>query len=672
MINVNWSKIKPYEKKPFAISVMIIECVIFSAFLLIGFVNHTQCVILKDFTALFFMILVAHFVHIESRMLQIYMLLGILDVSMIFAAFLPLPKGFVTAVFTIFLILVFATAIATIVTRKIVTDDTMYNCSEPDRGNVFAGKNVMMFAPHEDDEINLYGGIIEQYVKNGSAVRIVFLTNGDCYGIGKIRIKEALNVADDYGIPRENIIFLGYSDSLLNDEGLHIYNCPDSELVTSIKGYTETYGIENHPSYTRNEFTRENIINDFKSVILNYKPDTIFCCDYDSHLDHRAIGLFCEEALDDILKSDSCYTPEVFKGFAYSMAWIGKLDYYSENACSTHQHKPAPYMSETNVYKWTDRVRFPVAKESLSRVMQNASSYKAMMKYSSQTATDHANGILNCDKVFWHRRTDSLLYNAKIKATSGDASKLTQFKLVDSENINSGDELPVSNAWVADDFDNNRIVVIKLNEKKLVSSLSIYDSPVPDNHITNATVKLGNVQFETGELKENGSATDFDFNPVETDVIAIRIDEFIGKCSLLKVEAFEKTECSNPQFIKLVNSNDDFCYDYMIDESGVEAFNVYTYPVTESADYDLNTTGGIDARLSDGKIIVNCPEGAHGKLTVALKNNPFIYDIITFSNPDEKKRALIKHKQELEQKLWSFPMQWDYYWGLIKRLAIYK
>lgn len=40
-------------------------------------------------------------------------------------------------------------------------------------------KECDVFAPHEDDEINIYGGIIEQYVKNGSQVRIVFSTNGD-------------------------------------------------------------------------------------------------------------------------------------------------------------------------------------------------------------------------------------------------------------------------------------------------------------------------------------------------------------------------------------------------------------------------------------------------------------------------------------------------------------
>lgn len=100
------------------------------------------------------------------------------------------------------------------------------------------------------------------------------------------------------------------------------------------------------------------------------------------------------------MKRKPFYSPLVFKGFAYSTAWDGAHDYYSLNALSTRLKEPSPYMRETNTYLWDKRVRFPVAKESLSRVMQNSSGYRAMQEYSSQTATDHANGIMNSDKVF--------------------------------------------------------------------------------------------------------------------------------------------------------------------------------------------------------------------------------------------------------------------------------
>ena len=37
----------------------------------------------------------------------------------------------------------------------------------------------MILVPHEDDEINLAGGVIEEYLKHGSEVYVVFSTNGD-------------------------------------------------------------------------------------------------------------------------------------------------------------------------------------------------------------------------------------------------------------------------------------------------------------------------------------------------------------------------------------------------------------------------------------------------------------------------------------------------------------
>lgn len=672
MITVNWSKIKPYEKKPFALITMALECAIAILLLVLGFAKGTDCVLLKELSAVIVMALVAHYVHIESRMLQIYMLLGVLDIALLVAVLLPIPSIISIALFVIVFIGLIATACVTSYLKNYITEKTMYSFTEADRSAFYGGKNVMLFAPHEDDEINIYGGVIEQYVKNGSNVKVVFSTNGDVYGLGKMRIAEALRVAKSYGLKEDDFIFLGYSDSMAKDD-LHIYNCDGDVKIKSVKGYYETYGTANKPAFANNKaFTRNNVVEDFENVILKYMPDTIMCCDYDSHPDHRAIGLFFEEALGNILKKKADYHPEVFKGFAYSLAWIGKLDYYSINAASTHQPEPSPYMTETNVYNWDDRARFPVAKESLSLVMQNASSYVAMMEYSSQTATDHANGILNCDKVFWHRRTDSVLYNATIQATSGDASRLTEFKLVDSANIKSNDYLPSTNAWVADRNDENRAIMITIPKAKTVSTLAIYDNPNLGNHILNAKVKIGSYQFETGELKKNGSPTIFEFAPVEADTIAIIVDKYEGECSILKVEAFEKAEDMSAQFIKLVNKNDDFCYDYKLCEDGVESFTIYSYPVAPN-EYEIETSGDIIAEMNDdGTVTVKCLIGQKGDLTISVKDNPFVYDVVSFSNPTEKQRNEMKKKQELEQKLWTFPMQWDYYRGLVRRLSVYK
>lgn len=666
LINVNWNKIKPFEKKGFAIGTMVGLAILGIALtILCGFVNGAY-VWLKLITAVLSTASWGLMVHIESRMLQIYMLQAYFDIIM--AACCTKNKG--TISFAVALVFFVVLVGVIIIEKHILEKDTMYDTPEPDRTNIYANKNVLMFAPHEDDEINIYGGIIEQYVKNGSTVRVVFSTNGDVYGLGKLRIREALEVAKSYGIPKENFIFLGYSDSMKGADGKHVYNCDANEKVASVKGYTKAYGIPSHNSFSNKEFTRQNIVDDFKDVILKYNPDVLYCCDYDSHADHRAIGLFFEEALGEILKENTEYCPKVYKGFAYSLAWMGKLDYYTPNSRSTHQWIVDDMMVENNVYTWAERLRLPVAKETLSHIMQNAASYVAMMKYSSQTATDHANGILNNDKVFWERRCDSYLYNAKIAATSGDASRIAEFKLVDSPDINDQSLMPTSNAWVADKEDKSPSVMFKLDEKQSISTIYVYEHPLKENHIVKATVKIGDYQFEINNLHKG--ANKFTFAPVLADTIAIRVDEYIGECAILKVEAFEEPDSQDIQVVKLLNDQDDFCYDYMIDISGTEDFTVYHYPVDVPANFDISCIGDIEAKNNNGKLTIHCPQGKTGIVTIKSISNPEIYDQVKISNPTSQERAKITNRQALEPKLWTMPMQYDYYIGAIRRLGVYR
>ena len=73
-------------------------------------------------------------------------------------------------------------------------------------------QKIMIIVPHEDDELNLAGGILNSNIFNKKNVILIFTTNGD-YGIsGQTRINEALKSAKKMQIPINNVVFLGYSD----------------------------------------------------------------------------------------------------------------------------------------------------------------------------------------------------------------------------------------------------------------------------------------------------------------------------------------------------------------------------------------------------------------------------------------------------------------------------
>ena len=667
MIKVNWSKIKKFEKKGFAFGLIGAELLIAIVLFIVGMIMSVSA--LNYLSCLFIMFIVAFYIHIESRMIQIYMLLAVLDISEILFTFIDKGKASVYSSFLVLTAVLLITVILSAITKSYVCENTKYQPTSSSNSEFFKNKSVMFFAPHEDDEINVYGGVIEQYVKAGSDVRVVFMTNGDCYGIGNTRIKEALDVAKIYNIPSDNIIFMGYSDSLVKN-GVHIYNADDNEEYVSAKGYSVTSGSKLHKSYTEGKkYTRANILEDFKSIILEYKPDELYCCDYDSHPDHRAISLFFEEAIDGIIKESSDYLPNVYKGFGYSTAWNGKQDYYKLNIVSTRKVGNSEYMEENNIYEWRERLRLPVADEFLSRVMQNSSSYKAMMAHCSQTASDHANGILNGDKVFFKRRCDSVLKDAKIIATSGNPNSLNSFKLANSNDIMKSDVLPCSDMWIADEEDENKIIMISLPEKREIKEVVIYSSPIKENRILNATLKIGNNQFETG-LIDNYSV--FELEGITTDKIALRIDEYTGEAAVLRIEAYSTPSEEKTSIIKVMNRNFDFCYDYFIKKGGKEELFVYTYPENPDNEYDISTEGNIVAEFTDNGILVKCNNNENGKLRVSLKDNPEMFDEIVISNPDDKARTNLKFKQSLEHIIYSFPMQKDYYLGLIRRLGVYR
>ncbi len=196
------------------------------------------------------------------------------------------------------------------------------------KDKLFGNKKVMLIVPHEDDDINVLGGVIDEYIQYGSELYVVFTTNGDYYGreVAEQRIHEALSLYRYLRVPEDNIVFLGYGDYLCKD-GHHIYNGSEDEVFASGAGMSETYATEDHPPYKEKQpFTKENILNDLRSVILDVRPDVIFCVDYDPHVDHEACSLFFEKAMGKILLEELDYSPEAYKGFGYSTAWEAEKD----------------------------------------------------------------------------------------------------------------------------------------------------------------------------------------------------------------------------------------------------------------------------------------------------------------------------------------------------------
>ena len=110
-------------------------------------------------------------------------------------------------------------------------------------------KKILILVPHGDDEINLIGSTLAGLARQKCQIKCAYLTNGDFGFNGETRLTEALNALKILGIAEEDVIFLGFGDSM-NHKQFHIYNCPSNDIISSSAGIRHTYVLKKHPYYS--------------------------------------------------------------------------------------------------------------------------------------------------------------------------------------------------------------------------------------------------------------------------------------------------------------------------------------------------------------------------------------------------------------------------------------
>ncbi|MBQ8072555.1 MAG: PIG-L family deacetylase [Clostridia bacterium] len=546
---------------------------------------------------------------------------------------------------------------------------TRYQAHDLDR-NLFKGKKILVLAPHQDDEINLFGGLYEHFTAD-SEVYVAFSTNGDKVVTGDIRIREAAEALGHMGVDRDHIIFLGYGDTCAAWAGRHMYNHPGDQVVASFRGDTETYGAEGFTPYRQHTFTRDHLKADLRDLLLDLRPDAVFCIDYDYHHDHRALSLLFEEAMGEILaREGNDYTPAVFKGFGYSTAYLGAPDFYADNIRSTvpyAQEYPFPgdaytdeaggrvfYKGENNIYLWRDRIRFPLAECNLSRTLHASQLYDAMYAHRSQDVLYEAGAnlraILNGDKVFWPRDTSGLLYGAAVSVSSGDGGMLRDFKLIDSGDITDKERPPFENLWAPEAADSQKTATFTFPEETALDSIRLYDNPSLTDNVLRASILFSDgSEIACGPLAIGGSPTVLSFGEKRVTSFSVRILETEGeRPGLTEVEAYLRADAraAVPEIIKLQDAEENFVYDYWMTEAP-EVFSVYNaldaYDGGASRTYELKLLGGqCGITRVDGKSFsVSCEKGERAELALYAEGQSDPVDRITVRNPRWPERAWI-------------------------------
>jgi LmbE family N-acetylglucosaminyl deacetylase len=245
---------------------------------------------------------------------------------------------------------------------------------------------VLILVPHPDDETIACAGVIQEALKAGAEVKVVYLTNGDhnqlafivyekripfrkgeFIHMGEVRRQEAIRAMKLLGLGADNLIFLGYPDfgTFTIFSRCWQNEKPYKGLLTRISAVPYKENLSFGAPYKG-----ESVLKDLESVLSGYKPNKIFVSHpADVNVDHKTLYLFLQIALLD-LKS-SLPSPQVYPYLVHCVGWPTPRHYHPELELGP----PRQFQGDREI-KWLKRELTPA---------QLAKKYQAILCYRSQT-----------------------------------------------------------------------------------------------------------------------------------------------------------------------------------------------------------------------------------------------------------------------------------------------
>ena len=206
-------------------------------------------------------------------------------------------------------------------------------------------QRILILVPHPDDEVIACAGVIQQALKAGAKLRIVYLTNGDHNELafivyekritirqsefiymGQLRQQESIKAMKFLGVPVKDLVFLGYPDYGTFDIFARYWQVkkPFRDRLTRISSVPYKDNFSYGAAYCG-----ESILGDLTKQILDYKPDKIFVSHpADVNVDHKSLYLYLQIALSDL--EGKITRPEVYPYLVHCVGWPKPRYYHPE------------------------------------------------------------------------------------------------------------------------------------------------------------------------------------------------------------------------------------------------------------------------------------------------------------------------------------------------------
>jgi LmbE family N-acetylglucosaminyl deacetylase len=276
--------------------------------------------------------------------------------------------------------------------------------------------DVLVFAPHPDDEAIGAAGVIQQALAAGKNVRVVFATSGDAYPeaasallrkpiaelrpsdflrLAATRQREAVNATALLGLGASSLVFLGYPDAAMTAV---CANESPSPVESPTTGNHSTYGpvVADYHTVSHGQpapYTRRAALADVVEILRDSRPAAVYVTDpADTHLDHSATFELVAAATAAIE-----YAGDLLTFVAHS----------GPNECWPWPNGAAPHSGfeqhEVEGITYPIGARWPPPVRATLTASECAVKLQAIRAHASQCAVDgeYLESFVKSEEVFW-------------------------------------------------------------------------------------------------------------------------------------------------------------------------------------------------------------------------------------------------------------------------------
>ncbi len=425
-----------------------------------------------------------------------------------------------------------------------------------DLGLVFAGKKILILAPHQDDEALMCSGIIEHAKTNDADVKVCVVTNGDKKGrkIGLIRIRETIKAMNYLGLKADSIVFMGYGNTSKITSASFMnrlyYAETDTTVIPSYVG-TETYSIPEVPEYhyrkygTHGVYNRETFRQDLKSIIDEYKPDQIYVTSlYDTHPDHSNLYKFTVESIISIKRIQPEFSPVMYEYLIHAdeedTFWPVRE---RKNRVLASFSKPLTLETNT-LLDWEKREVFTVPPSMQSVWRFKNKKHKIISKYRSQRpwrGNNYLYSYVKNDEFFWKKDFANIAFLANVSVSSENTST-GQLGIKAADGIADGYPRFPDNEWASMGETAGAWIQLSWPGDHKINKIVLYDRPNLMDNIIGATLTFSDGSWiKVSSLPNNGSGYQINFEVKTVNWVKLTIDEAVGKnIGLSEFEVYEE------------------------------------------------------------------------------------------------------------------------------------